>query len=196
MNFIKKLVFVFLLLQFQNQLFSQDVKKIDGFGINPKIGPSFSLTDGGDYWGSVMGLEVNILKNKFIYSIDYLGHQKIGTLILSSMPSQNQFSAMMGKYKGEGNFRIQYQAGINVFWGQFPSSGGTQPWIGIGGGSRSSFSTIGAVSKIGLKCISSKNASIGIDLQMNLNAEKTLIMPLFSIEIGNLRNTIVSKKNS
>ena len=194
MNFIKKLVLVFLLLQFQNQLFGQDVQKIDGFGINPKIGPSFSLNDG-DLDIAVMGLEVNILKNKFIYSIDYLGHNKIGTLIGFNDPSQNQLSIMMGKYKGEGNFRIQYQAGINVFWGQFRSSGGTQPWIGIGGGSRSSFSTIGAVSKIGFKCISSKNVSIGIDLQTNLNVEKILIMPLFSIEIGNLRNTMVSKEN-
>ncbi|MAR68054.1 MAG: hypothetical protein CL833_12475 [Crocinitomicaceae bacterium] len=180
MNFIKKLVLVVLLLQFNNQLFSQDVQKIDGFGINPKIGPSFSLTDGGDYWGSVMGLEVNILKNKFIYSIDYLGHNKFGTLIGFNDPSQNQLSIMMGKYKGEKQFRIQYQAGINVFWGQFSSSSGTQPWIGIGGGSRTSFSTIGVASKIGFKGISSKNVSIGIDLQMNLNAEKTLIMPLIN----------------
>tara|TARA_B100001939_G_scaffold199741_1_gene171692 strand:+ start:874 stop:1419 length:546 start_codon:yes stop_codon:yes gene_type:complete len=177
MNFIKKLVLVVLLLQFNNQLFSQDVQKIDGFGINPKIGPSFSLNYGG---GSVMGLEVNILKNKFIYSIDYLGHNKFGTLIGFNDPSQNQLSIMMGKYKGEKQFRIQYQAGINVFWGQFSSSSGTQPWIGIGGGSRTSFSTIGVASKIGFKGISSKNVSIGIDLQMNLNAEKTLIMPLIN----------------
>ena len=192
MNFIKKLVLVVLLLQFNNQLFSQDVQKIDGFGINPKIGPSFSLNYGG---GSVMGLEVNILKNKFIYSMDYLGHNKFGTLIGFNDPSQNQLSIMLGKYKGEKQFRIQYQAGINVFWGQFSSSSGTQPWIGIGGGSRTPFSTIGVASKIGFKGISSKNVSIGIDLQMNLNAEKILIMPLFSIEIGNLRNTIESKDN-
>ncbi len=166
-NIIKKIFLIFLLFQFNNKLLSQDLKKIDGFAINPKIGPSFSFNDAND----VMGLEVNILKNNFIYSIDYLGHNKILILIGFNDPSQNQLGIMMGKYIGEKYFRIQYQAGINLFWGRFSNPGDAQPWIGFGGPS-TSFFTVGAVSKVGFKYIPLKKISIGIDLQMNLNFKK------------------------
>ena len=191
MNIIKKIFLIFLLFQFNNKLLSQDLKKIDGFAINPKIGPTFSV-DGGNALPS-MGVEFNILKNKFIYSIDYIGHDILAALILND-PSQNQLDIMMGKYKGEKYFRIQYQAGINIFWGKFSNPGSSNPWIG-GSSSSSSFFTVGAVSKVGLKYIPLKNLSVGIDFQINLNSVKTLYMPMFSIEIGKLRNAIESHNN-
>ena len=184
MNIIKKIFLIFILFQFNNQLLSQDVQKIDGFAINPKIGPSFTVNGGNDL--PSIGLEFNILKNEFIYSLDYIGHDILAAIIFND-PSQNQLGIMMGKYKGEKYFRIQYQAGINMFWGEFSNPGSSNPWIG-GSSSRSSFFTVGAVSKVGFKYIPLKNLSIGIDFQINLNSVKTLYMPMFSLEIGKLKN--------
>ena len=148
--------------------------------------------DGGEEQ-PVIGLGINVLKNKFLYSLDYLGHDKLGALILNH-PSQNQLGLLMGKYHGERYFRFQYQAGLNIFWGEFPNPGSSNPWIG-GGSSGSSFFTVGAVSKVGFKYIPLKNLSVGIDFQINLNTVKTLYMPMFSIEIGKLRNAIESHNN-
>ena len=166
----------------------QDLKEFNGFAINPKIGPSFTVNGGNDL--PSIGPEFNILKNKFIYSLDYIGHDILAALIFNG-PSQNQLGIMMGKYKGEKYFRIQYQAGINMFWGEFSNPGSSNPWIG-GSSSSSSFFTVGAVSKVGFKYIPLKYLSIGIDFQINLNSVKTLYMPMFSIEIGKLRNAIES----
>jgi hypothetical protein len=185
-NIIKKIFLISLLIQFNNKLLSQDVQKIDGFAINPKIGPVFSADGGNEQ--PVIDLEINVFKNKYIYSLEFLGYDKPGALIIND-PSQNQLGLMMGKFNGEKYFRIQYQAGINMFWGEFSNPGSSNPWI-AGSSSRSSFFTVGAVSKVGFKYIPLKNLSIGIDFQINLNSVKTLYMPMFSLEIGKLRNEI------
>ena len=135
---MKNIILIFLLLQFNNKLLSQDLKKIDGFAINPKIGPAFTELGGNNLPSA--GIEINILKNKFMYSLDYIAHNFL---------DQNQIGIMMGKYKGEKYFRIQYQAGINMFWGEFSNPGSSNPWIG-GGSSGSSFFTVGAVTKLDL----------------------------------------------
>ena len=180
-SIIKNIFLILLLLQFNNKLLSQDLKEFDGFAINPKIGPAFTKHGGNDL--PSVGLEINILKNKFIYSIDYIGHDFL---------DQNQLGIMIGKYKGDKYFRIQYQAGINMFWGKYSTPGATQPWINTTGGSSSSFYTVGAISKVGLKLIPLKNLSIGTDLLINLNHKNTLFMPMVSIEIGKLRKAIKS----
>ena len=191
MNSIKKIFLIFLLLQFNNKLFSQDLKKIDGFTTNTKIGPLFSADGGNDL--PSMGVEFNILKNKFIYSLDYIGHDILAALIFND-PSQNQLDIMMGKYKGEKYFRVHYQAGINIFWGKFSNPGSSNPWIGVSSSS-SSFFTAGIVSKVGFKYIPLKNLSVGIDFQINLNSVKTLYMPMFCVEIGKVRNANKSHNN-
>ena len=180
MKIIKNIFLILILLQFNNKLLSQELKEFNGFAINPKIGPAFTKLGGNDL--PSVGMEINILKNNFIYSLDYIGHNFL---------DQNQLGIMIGKYKGEKYFRIQYQAGINMFWGEYSTPGQTQPWVG-GSGSTSSFFTAGAVSKVGLKFIPLKNLSIGVDLQVNINLEKTMFMPMLSIEIGKLRNPIKS----
>ena len=192
MNINKKLLLIFILLQFNDKLLGQDLKKTDGFAINLKIGPSISFNDPNEVNLpiDVMGLELNILNNNFIYSVEYLGHDKTGILLGFNLPSQNQLGIMIGKYKGEKKIRIQYQTGINMFWGQFYNPGGTQPVLMSLGGPSKFFSTVGAVSKVGFKYFRLKNLSFGIDFQINLNSVKSLYMPMFSIGIGELRNAI------
>ena len=75
----------------------------------------------------------------------------------------------MGKYKGGKYLRIQYQSGLNIFWGKYSTTGKSQPWINISLDSSSSFYTVGSITKVGLKFIPLKNLSIGTDLLINLN---------------------------
>lgn len=184
MNIIKKIFLIFLLFQFNNKLHSQDVQNIDGFAINPKIGPAFTKLGGNELPSA--GLEINVLKNKFIYSLEYVAHDFL---------DQNQIGIMMGKYRGDNYFRIQYQAGINLFWGKYSTTNTTQPWINTSSGSSSSFYTVGVSSKVGLKIIPLKNLSIGTDLLINLNLKNAVFMPMLSIGIGKLRNAIESHNN-
>tara|TARA_B100000963_G_scaffold251114_1_gene219994 strand:+ start:133 stop:714 length:582 start_codon:yes stop_codon:yes gene_type:complete len=183
-NDLKNIILIFLLFQFNNKLLSQDLNKIDGFAINPKIGPAFTKLGGNNLPSA--GIEINILKNKFIYSLDYIAHNFL---------DQNQIGIMMGKYKGEKYFRIQYKAGINIFWGKHSTTGTTQPWFNTSRGSSSSFYTVGAITKVGLKFIPLKNLSIGTDLLINLNFKNTMFMPMLTIEIGKLRDAIESHIN-
>ena len=59
-----------------------------------------------------IGLEFNILKNEFIYSLDYIGHDILAAIIFND-PSQNQLGIMMGKYKGEKSDIVIEHWGIN-----------------------------------------------------------------------------------
>ena len=200
MTRIKYLLLFLLLLQFNSKLLSQDVddlnedfsSNIDGFAFNPKIGPAFAEYDLNSM--PSIGIEFNIRKNNFIYSIDYIGHNLIA--LIFNEPCQNQLGIMMGKYLGERYFRIQYQAGINMFWGEYASPvESSAPFLTFGGGPRTSFSTVGAASKVGLKFVPSRKVSIGIDLLLNLNFENSMFMPMLSIEFGELRNAIESPRN-
>jgi hypothetical protein len=49
-------------------------------------------------------------------------------------------------------------------------------------------STVGFPLKIGGRYIAFKFLSIGIDLQANLNFQKSIFRPMLSLEIGKLRN--------
>ena len=184
MKIVKTTFLIFLLFQFNNKLLSQDLKVFDGFAVNTKIGPPFTKLDGNDLPSA--GIEVNILKNEFIYSLDYIAHDFL---------NQNQLGIMIGKYKGDKYFRIQYQAGINMFWGKYSTTSTTQPWINTDRGSRSSFYTAGAITKVGLKFIPLKNLSVGTDLLINLNFKNTMFIPMLSVEVGNLRNVIKRHNN-
>jgi len=181
---IKKICLIFLLFQFNNKLLSQDLKEFNGFAINPKIGPVFTKLGGNDVPSA--GLEINILKNKFIYALDYIAHNFL---------DQKQIGVMMGKYKGGKYLRIQYQSGLNIFLGKYSTTGKSQPWINISLDSSSSFYTVGSITKVGLKFIPLKNLSIGTDLLINLNFKSAMFMPMLSIEIGQFRKAIEGHNN-
>ena len=91
-----------------------------------------------------------------------------------------QAGIMAGKYYGDRLFRVQLQGGIAPIW-QIGSREGSET---------GKFTTAGVALKTGLKFIPLPFFSIGIDLQGNINPEKTLFMPFISLEFGKLRDKI------
>jgi hypothetical protein len=163
--------------------------KIDGYSLNPKLAYYNWTEDDGGFMG---GAELNVLRNKFIYSLDYYRYEEF--VLFSPDPSvyYNQIGLMIGKYVGDKLFRFQYQGGIAPFWGIKRTE-----LIKEGSGIFSSdyydkenFFTMGLTIKLGFKIVPSQFLSIGIDLQTNLNPERPVYMPMISIEIGKLRNKI------
>lgn len=163
--------------------------KIDGYSINPKLAVYDGIENGGGFIG---GAELNVLRNKFIYSLDYYRYEEF--LIFGPDPSEyyNQIGLMIGKYVGDELFRFQYQAGIAPFWG-IRRTELIKEGIGIFSSDyheKENFFTIGITLKLGFKIVPTSFLSIGIDLQTNMNLENTVYMPMLSVEIGKLRNKL------
>lgn len=81
----------------------------------------------------VLGLEVlafdkrqgrNDQEYNLIYALEYIGHEKLGTLIFDD-PGQNQLGIMVGQYVGKSRLRGLYMAGANLFFGAYCASGGS-----------------------------------------------------------------------
>ena len=141
------IIAVFLLL-YANELINGQ-PKLDGFALlNPKFGLYGSFKGG--LPGYVFGDEINFLKNKMIFSLDYY-HCKF-TFIGSKVEKFDQFDFLFGKYLDYNSFRIHLQGGLGTF-------------KGITYNESERIFTLGIPLKIGLKYLISKSVSLGLDLQ-------------------------------
>jgi hypothetical protein len=145
---------------------------LDGYAfLNPKFGIYGSFKGG--LPGYVFGDEINFLKKKWIFSLDYY-HCKF-TFIGSKEEKFDQFDILFGKYLDYRSFRLQIQGGLGTF-------------KGITYDESKKIFTLGIPLKAGFKYLISDSFSIGLDLQANLNVKYPIYMPMLSIEIGKLRN--------
>ena len=163
--------------------------KLDCFSINPKLG---YFTSFNSISGAVGGVEVNAFKNKILFSAAYFKAQHF--LIFGSNPitTYNQLDFLFGSYIGDEFLRLQYQIGFGAFWGVKPGFLITkgQGLFSADTFEKVSFLTVGIPLKIGLKIMPANFISFGVDLQANLNIENSLLMVLFSIEVGKVRKQI------
>jgi len=163
------IIAVFLLL-YANELINGQ-PKLDGFALlNPKFGLYGSFKGG--LPGYVFGDEINFLKNKMIFSLDYY-HCKF-TFIGSKVEKFDQFDFLFGKYLDYNSFRIHLQGGLGTF-------------KGITYNESERIFTLGIPLKIGLKYLISKSVSLGLDLQANMNLKYPIYMTMLSIEFGKLK---------
>jgi hypothetical protein len=132
-------------------------------------------------------VELNVSRNDVMFSVDYLAFEELH-FGFSPKPIEyfNQVGFMAGKYFGENDFRLQLQGGIAPIWGirriKIKSTGGNNYHS-------ENFLTTGLVFKIGVKAYPLKFFGLGIDLQANFNSNKSVFMPMVSVEIGKLRTT-------
>lgn len=164
---------------------------LDNFAVNPKIGVYYTSNSGifsgffGEYLnGIVGGLELNTTYKGLIYSIDFHGFGELS--FHNPQEYYRQIGVMAGKRFGQKLFRIQVQGGLATFWGLRRVGLATSGWLSNSYKSEK-FLIPGFVGKVGFKFIPSRVFSIGIDLQTNLNTHNSLLMPMLSLEFGNLR---------
>ncbi len=175
MKKFKALLLIFLFFLLSDSGFSQNPKP--EFSFNPKAGIYLSRNN---LNGGAAGVEINYLIKGWIFSFDFFQFQELNLLSSRNQDIFRQIGLMAGKYYGDRMFRIQLEGGIASVWEiglkDFPET--------------ENFSTIGLVLKTGFKFLPLHFLSIGLDLQSNFNREKSLYMPLLSIEIGNLRSKL------
>jgi hypothetical protein len=165
-----RLMAVILLLCANESINSQS--KLDGFALfNPKFGIYGSFKGG--LPGYVIGDEINFLKKKMIFSLDYY-HCRF-TFIGSKVEKFDQFDFLFGKYLDYKSFRLQFQGGLGTF-------------KGITYDESEKIFTLGIPIKVGLKYLISNSLSAGLDLQANLNLKYPIYMPMLSIEFGKLKS--------
>ena len=167
--------------------FSVQSQSIDKYSISVK-GTIDLLTD---YYSE--GIEVNAFSNSHLYSIGYYYGEDYE--FLEDLPTEkyNQLNVLFGKYINSKNkkLRFQYQGGVGLFWATLRTdelderdkSWLTDRYI------TKKVSTIGFPIKIGGRYILFSFLSIGIDLQCNLNFQKSIIRPMLTFEIGKLRSS-------
>jgi len=168
-------------------------QSIDKYSISVK-GTMDLLTD---YYSE--GIEINAFSKSYLYSVGYYYGEDYDFLDETPTEKYNQLNLLFGQYFDTKNekFRFQYQGGIGMFWGtirtdEFDEENSnilTNAYI------TEEISTIGFPLKIGGRYIPFKFLSIGIDLQANLNFQKTIFRPMLSLEFGKLRSSKKENNN-
>ena len=189
-NFIYKalLLIIFFIVFFNSKVNGQySGTGVDGFSIDLKLGAYNNWQEDAGFGG---GVEINVLKNSFIYSADYYRFDEF-TIWGSSPQYFNQIGFMIGRYRRYNNkriFRFIYQAGIASFWGLrnelIKEDYGTGKYSYYQG---DHFFTVGLTTKLGIRVIPLTFFSIGVDLQTNINFKYPVLLPMITIEIGKLR---------
>lgn len=187
-HILTKVFIIFSLTFLSSNLVAQEFLEGYDYAVNPKGGwYNFGLDDE----GKVFGVELNIVnQNDIIYSIDYYNFEEY--YLYGDLPSEyfHQVGLMIGKRIGQDYFRMQYQGGIAMFSGMMRSDELIQEGSGFNNPDvwgEDKFTTVGLIGKIGCKIVPFKFMSLGFDLQANLNTQKVVYMPIFSVEIGRLK---------
>jgi hypothetical protein len=138
------------------------------------------------------GFEINAFSKSYLYTIGYFYGEDYEFLGDTPTEKYNQLNLLFGKYIDSKNekFRFQYQGGIGLFWGTIRTDelDKTDGNILTNKYFTKEISTVGFPVKIGGRYIPFKFLSIGIDLQANLNFQKSIFRPMLNLEIGKLRN--------
>jgi len=173
-----------LLFSFSDILFGQN--KIDGFSISPKLGAFLKIDPNDPAEGFMLGIEANVLKNQFLYSINYYYANE--WIITGSGPDRyfNQSALLFGRYNTFNFFRLEYQAGLAVLWGIKYTEYHSEGFL-TGYHDTEDFISAGLTMEIGGEFILSKYYSMGTHIQINLNKEMPTIGFVLSFSFGKIK---------
>lgn len=159
--------FIIFLILIHTDSFAQ--RKIDGyFGIY-KVG----LYGSGGLKGMISSFEAGVLKNNTALGIAY-----VRTSEIFGQDNSDALDVTIGRFRKENSFMFFHaQAGIGALW--------IREW-NIDAEKIDSFFTVGVPLKAGVKFIPPKFLSIGIDLQANINSQKSMYMILLTLGVWHL----------
>jgi len=185
-NLTTKTLFILVIVMLFSQI-SRSQNLIESFALNPKSG--FYIASKYNK-GFIIGMEANLSVNKLVFSIDHLYSEEF--VLFSDSPHEfyRQIGLMIGKKYGRGIFQIQLTGGLAPIWGRERTEliEDNSDWLSGDLYDTDKFTTVGLVTKVGIKIIPLRFLSIGMDLQTNINPKKSMFMPMLSIEFGQLRS--------
>lgn len=138
-------------------------EKFHGFYANAKAGVGNWLADDA---GVGLSLEGGLVRDKNLFTLSYLRTEEIEERELI-----HSIDLTLGRYLRKKGLIFHYQAGLGVVWGK-NERGEDDP-----------FTTVGVPLKTGVKLVPSNFFSLGLDLQANVNAERSLYQLMFTIGV-------------
>lgn len=140
----------------------------------------------------IEGVDMSAFSRSYVYTIGYYYGEDYEFFDDTSNENYNQLNLLFGKYIDlqRQNFRIRYQAGIGFLWGALRTNELDKENSGLIHDAyfTEEFSTIGFPAKIGGRYVPFDFLSIGVDIQVNLNSEKSIFRPMLSLDIGKLKD--------
>lgn len=189
---MKTIITITLICLFPLIAFNQD--SFTGFSFEPKVGLLFGSMAGGSI---SYGMDINLIDDNHMITI---GAQKVtkANLILGplSIKEHVEVNMMLGRFKDTKRFRLYYQLGLSALRGTkttkkvilntFSFSNPLNEPLFSTIESKEDFNTVGFVLQLGGQWLISKNGSLGIELQTNLNNENSYFIPTLTFSIGRL----------
>lgn len=157
--------------------------------------------------GGARGYELNLMKRKLSYSMDYLLIQEL-VFSKSVEEKYQQVGFMIGGYTDfkEDKVRYSYQAGLSALWGNERgqlTSRSPIYYYNDPGHYRNyyshyeseNFTTVGMLLKLEAQYMFTRYISFGVSLATNISPKKVMYFPMFNLQIGKIRGKYRAKKN-
>lgn len=135
--------------------------------------------------GILVGAEIGFIKNNNLFSIEYLYAQQIAySYTARPIETFNQLNVFVCDRIVNDNFIFNYQIGVGLIGGKkkgelLEEAIPERPFELY---REEDFFTVGIPVKFGLKYAPGDFLAIGLELQINLNYEKPLYMPMLCVE--------------
>lgn len=176
---MKTIITITLIYLFPLIAFNQD--SFTGFSFEPKVGLLFGSMAGGSV---SYGMDINLIDDNHMITV---GAQKVtkANLILGplSIKEHVEVNMMLGRFKDTKRFRLYYQLGLSALRGTKTTK---RVILFSTIESKEDFTTVGFVLQLGGQWLISKNGSLGIELQTNLNNENSYFIPTLTFSVGRL----------
>lgn len=158
---------------------------ISAFGQSSALGYSWGLKVGtGVFEGMyVQGIDLNLTSNRYIYSVAYNYNRELENLNPPPQEYFNQINLLFGIFYDENNYRFEYQGGIGMVWGLRRTALVYDEFLGNRYNSKE-FETVSLPLRGSIWYIPFKFMSVGFELLVNINPEKTFIVPMLTINLG------------
>ncbi len=177
-NLLSLFFFVTILLfgntakgQFSNQ----------GYSVGLKVGP-------GAFDGIYLeGIDLNFTTAKFIYSAGYNYNAELQILNPEPREYFRQANLLFGSLVAKKSFRFEYQGGLGVVWGVRRTTLKSSGFL-VDNYNSKEFRTMSLPLKGSIKYVPFQFMSIGLDVLVNINPEKTFTVPMLTLNFGRMMN--------
>lgn len=156
--------------------------------------------------GGARGYELNLMKNKLSYSMDYLLIQEL-VFSKSVEEKYEQIGFMIGGFTDfkQDKVRYSYQAGLSALWGNergelisrtpiyyYEDPGNHRNYYSHY--ESKNFTTVGMLLKLEAQYMFTRYVSFGVSLATNISPKKVMYFPMFNLQIGKIRGKYREKK--
>lgn len=131
-----------------------------------------------------VGLDLNLTTQKFVYSVGYNYNPELDIFLPNPHEDLYQANILFGSFFDRKSFRFEYQGGIGMIWGthrtDLVSSGFVDKY------DSEEFETISLPIRGSVKYIPFQFMSVGLEVLVNINPEKTFAVPMLTLNFGKI----------